>query len=113
MAHQEQIDAIAEAVQEVLDAAFDRGYVEAADETFVHCLVCGETDGHTLHCFVPSLEDWMRQEKLVLPRVADEFRRVVDLYLGTATGRNGGKDLADVDGIARELIRRIDGERQS
>ena len=29
------------------------------DETFVECLVCGEWEGHTDKCPVPSLEQWL------------------------------------------------------
>ena len=44
------------AVEALLDVAVAR--TSTGDETFVHCRVCGEWEGHTATCFVPGLLAW-------------------------------------------------------
>lgn len=55
---QRRQDAIAEAVEALLDVATERHYERVAEETFIQCHLCGEWEDHQPHCPVPALTAW-------------------------------------------------------
>ena len=50
-----------EATEEVIQVAEDR--VAHRDEVFLHCLVCGDWDGHKDDCFIPAAKKWLKENQ--------------------------------------------------
>lgn len=56
-------NAVANALEAVLDEAYVRHHDSNADETFVHCQVCEEWEDHEDDCPIPVIEKWLEKSK--------------------------------------------------
>lgn len=53
------IDDVESAVVSLLDISVLSHHDHESDETFLHCEMCDEWDGHKPQCAVPALERWL------------------------------------------------------
>lgn len=51
---------LADAAEQLIDAALVKHYDARADESFIECRMCRTWEGHHSRCPIPLVEDWLQ-----------------------------------------------------
>lgn len=54
---------VCEVVEDVVDTCLHYHYDSKSEETFIECLMCGEWEGHTQTCLIPTILAWQVEDK--------------------------------------------------